>query len=192
MDSKMAPSSSSNPTQQPRSAMHNLQNYLLHGFYLGLYGFFKYASFPLFNYLRFAIIRLFARNIHTAYISDGVTIWFPWNVSIGKRSSLNQGVIINGYGGTRIGEGVRIAAYTCINSTDHEFSDPNKFIVDQGFVNAEVIIEDDVWIGAGVNINKGVVIGKGSVIGSGAVVTRSIPPYSIAAGVPCRVIKSRQ
>lgn len=56
---------------------------------------------------------------------------------------------------------------------------------------APIHIEDDVWIGAGVKVLKGVTIGKGSVIGAGAVVTKDIPPYSIAAGVPCRVIGKR-
>lgn len=171
--------------------MHRIRNYLLHGVYLSMYGFVKYLAFPFFNCVRYAVIKLFAPRIKTTHICDGVLIWFPWRVSIGRRSSLNQGVIIDGYGGVTIGEGVRIAAYTCINTTDHEFRDKNRMIVDQGFICAPVIIEDDVWIGAGTNINKGVKIGRGSVIGSGSVVTKDIPPYSIAVGVPCRVIGQR-
>ena len=175
----------------PRLDMHSPKNYLLHGIYISLYALVKYSSFPLFNYLRYFVLRLFSSGIKTAHIGDGVTIWFPWNVKIGRRSSLNQGVIIDGYGHVNIGEGVRIASYVCINTADHEYSDPDKFIVDQGFVVDEVNIEDDVWIGAGVKINKGLRIGKGAVIGSGSVVTRDIHPYTIAVGVPCRVIKSR-
>jgi acetyltransferase-like isoleucine patch superfamily enzyme len=171
--------------------MHSVKNYILHGIYLGLYGFVKYWSLPLSNYLRYFVIKIFAPNIRTATISDGVLIWFPWNVEIDENSSLNQGVIINGYGGVRIGRGVRIAAYTCVHSVDHQHDDPDMFIVDQGYIAAPVIIEDDVWIGAGVHITKGVKIGKGSVIGAGSVVTTNIPPYSIAVGVPCRVIKTR-
>jgi acetyltransferase-like isoleucine patch superfamily enzyme len=53
----------------------------------------------------------------------------------------------------------------------------------------DVIIEDHVWIGCGVIILKGVTIGRGSVIAAGAVVTASVPPYSLAAGNPARVIK---
>jgi len=54
------------------------------------------------------------------------------------------------------------------------------------------VVEDDVWIGTGVNINKGVTIGRGAIIGSGFVVTGDIPPYCIAAGVPCQVIRTRE
>lgn len=53
------------------------------------------------------------------------------------------------------------------------------------------IIEPDVWIGEGVKIRAGIKIGVGSVIGAGSVVTKDIPPYTIAAGVPCRQIKRR-
>lgn len=53
------------------------------------------------------------------------------------------------------------------------------------------VIEADVWIGDGVKIMAGVRIGVGAVIGAGAVVTRDVPPYTIEAGVPCRLIRSR-
>ncbi|MFJ8257025.1 2,3,4,5-tetrahydropyridine-2,6-dicarboxylate N-acetyltransferase [Peribacillus asahii] len=52
-----------------------------------------------------------------------------------------------------------------------------------------VVVEDDVMIGANVVVLEGVTIGKGSVVGAGAVVTKDIPPYSVATGVPARVIK---
>lgn len=55
----------------------------------------------------------------------------------------------------------------------------------------DVVIEDDVWLGANSVILKGVTIGRGSIIASGAVVTKSIPPYSIVGGVPAKVLKAR-
>ena len=55
----------------------------------------------------------------------------------------------------------------------------------------DVIICDDVWIGANVTVLKGVNIGCGSIVAAGEVVTKNIPPYSIAGGVPARVIKDR-
>ncbi|RJQ25499.1 acyltransferase [Candidatus Parcubacteria bacterium] len=174
-----------------RKDMHSMKNMLGHAFFVTLYGFFKYAPFPFFNYFRFLILRIFWARVSSTYIMDGVTIWFPWRVAIGKCSSLNQGVIVDGTGGVTIGEGVRIAAYCTLNTADHDFADSQKKIVDQGFVVAPIIIEDDVWIGTGTSINKGVTIGKGAVIGSGSVVTKNIPPYSVAVGVPCKVIRSR-
>ncbi len=55
----------------------------------------------------------------------------------------------------------------------------------------DVVIEDDVWIGANATILKGVTIGRGSVIAAGSVVNKSCPPYSIVGGVPAKVIKAR-
>lgn len=174
------------------SQMRSLKNCLLHGLFFFLYGFVKYLPFPFCNQLRFAVIRLFAKNIHSTAIWDGVFFWFPWRVRIGKNCSLRQGVIIDGFAGVTIGNNVRIASYTSLNSSEHDYTDCETPIAQQGFLCGEIVIEDDVWIGNGVNINKGVTIGRGSVIGAGAVVTHDIPPYSIAAGVPCRVIKSRK
>ena len=54
------------------------------------------------------------------------------------------------------------------------------------------MIEDDCWIGSGVRILDGVTIGHGSIVGAGAVVTKSIPPYSIAVGVPAKVVSQRK
>ena len=175
-----------------KEEMNSIKNMLLHGVYLGLYGFVKYLPFPFFHYFRYFVIKLFAPSIKTKSIADGVTIYFPWKVQIDKNSTLNQGVIIDGFGGVEIGEGVRIASNVAINTADHNFENPNIFIYKQGYLCAPVVIEDDVWIGANCCINKGVTIGKGSVIGGGSVVTKNIPPYSVAVGVPAKVIKKRK
>ena len=57
--------------------------------------------------------------------------------------------------------------------------------------NGDIIIEDDVWIGENAVILSGVHIGQGAVIAAGAVVTRDIPPYSIVAGVPAKILRYR-
>lgn len=53
----------------------------------------------------------------------------------------------------------------------------------------EIVVEDGVWIAAGVTVIQGVTIGKGSVIAAGAVVTKDIPPFTLAGGIPAKVIK---
>lgn len=55
----------------------------------------------------------------------------------------------------------------------------------------DVIIDEDVWIGANVTILPGVHIGRGAIISAGSIVTKSIPPYSVAAGIPAHVIKKK-
>jgi len=69
-----------------------------------------------------------------------------------------------------------------------------KFFVNTKLFNFSLprtIIQSDVWIGQGVIIKAGLKIGVGSIIGAGSVVTKDIPPYSIAVGNPCKVIKFR-
>jgi len=70
----------------------------------------------------------------------------------------------------------------------HDISKP---IAKQELKHAPIVIEDDVWIGSRVNILAGATIGHSSVIGAGSVVTKDIHPYSVAVGVPAKVIKSR-
>ncbi len=69
-----------------------------------------------------------------------------------------------------------------------------KFIVDKVIFFEELpktTIGSDVWIGHGVIVKAGVSIGIGAVIGAGSVVTKDIPPYSIAVGAPCKVLRRR-
>jgi acetyltransferase-like isoleucine patch superfamily enzyme len=84
-----------------------------------------------------------------------------------------------------------IGELVSIRDFDHVIDQSEIPMRTQGFVGAPVVVEDDVWIGRGVAILKGVRIGRGAVIGANAVVNRDIPPYSIAVGVPARVVKTR-
>jgi acetyltransferase-like isoleucine patch superfamily enzyme len=120
------------------------------------------------------------------------------NVSIGDDCSVQAYGNIVGYGDaddTRgpitIGNNVRIAAFCVMISANHRFDDPDTPIRGQGMDPGPITIEDDVWIGARVNVLAGVTIGRGSVIGAGAVVTKDVPPYSVAVGVPAKVIGRR-
>jgi acetyltransferase-like isoleucine patch superfamily enzyme len=61
----------------------------------------------------------------------------------------------------------------------------------QPYVEKDIIIGNDVWLGAGVIVLTGVKIGDGAVIAAGSVVTSDIPPYTIAAGIPAKPIKRR-
>ena len=91
-----------------------------------------------------------------------------------------------------IGSQVQFAPYCAISSYNHAFDDLTRPIRLQGLVSrGDTIIEDDVWLGAGVKVLDGVRVGKGSVIGAGSVVTKDIPPYSVAVGVPAKVIAER-
>jgi acetyltransferase-like isoleucine patch superfamily enzyme len=117
------------------------------------------------------------------------------NITIGDHSSVQANTILVGYGEhgkITIGNYVRIAPQVMMIAANHVFADPEKPIHAQGLEAKPIVIEDDCWIAGRVNIMAGVTIGKGSVIGAGAVVTKDVPPYSIAVGVPAKVIASRK
>jgi acetyltransferase-like isoleucine patch superfamily enzyme len=88
-----------------------------------------------------------------------------------------------------IGSHVNLAQGITITALNHNFSDANKRIDEQGVSTSPVTIEDDVWIGANAVILPGVTIGEHCVVAAGAVVTKDVPPHSLVAGVPAKVIK---
>lgn len=121
------------------------------------------------------------------------------NIQIGENSSVQYNTLMTGYGKPgetkgliKIGNNVRIAPNVMIISANHVFDNPDIPICKQGMDVKPITIEDDVWVAGRVNIMAGVTIGKGSVIGAGSVVTKDIPPYSVAVGVPAKVIKQRK
>ena len=182
-----------NPVSElSRKEMYSPVNYLKHGLFFFFYGIFKYWSVPLSNYLRYVVLKVFAKKIGSTHIKDGVTFFFPQNIIIGKNSTINEGCFLHALGGIEIGNGVRIAPQTTIHTYEHGFLDASKPIYLQDYLIAKVVIEDEAWIGANVCINKGVTIGKGAVIGGGSVVTKDIPPYAVAVGNPAKVIKYRE
>jgi carbonic anhydrase/acetyltransferase-like protein (isoleucine patch superfamily) len=113
-------------------------------------------------------------------------------IRIGNRSAVGAGSMLSGQGGIRIGDDVILGPGVRIFSENHDFDALDRPIRAQGQTRAAVTIEDDCWVGAGATILAGVTIGTGSVIAAGAVVTRDVPALSVVAGVPARVIRSRQ
>jgi len=92
-----------------------------------------------------------------------------------------------------IGENVIIASYCyIIGGGGYGFDRVDIAIKDQARFGKGIVIEDDIWLGAGVYVIDGTKIGTGSVIGAGSVVTHDIPEYSVAVGVPARVVRRRK
>lgn len=118
-------------------------------------------------------------------------VYYPENLTVGDNVGITAFNQINAGGGVRIGNDVLIGPACCIWSQNHRYHDAGKLVRNQGYDRKEVVIEDDVWIGAQATILPGVIIRKGTVVASGAVVTKSTPEYSIVAGVPARVIGHR-
>ena len=118
------------------------------------------------------------------------------NLSIDNRTIVSKGAVLYCTDAPlTIGKNVLLAPNFTAITGEHRIDVIGNYIIDNMEKlpenDAPVVIEDDVWCGANVTILKGVTVGRGSVIAAGAVVTRSIPPYSIAGGVPTKVLKQR-
>lgn len=92
-------------------------------------------------------------------------------------------------GPVAIGNHVNLAQGITVTALNHNFDDSDKRIDEQGVSTTPVVIEDDIWIGANAVILPGVTIGHHSVVAAGAVVTKNVPPHSLVAGVPAKIIK---
>lgn len=92
-------------------------------------------------------------------------------------------------GPVTIGSHVNLAQGITVTALNHIFEDSDKRIDEQGVSTTPVTIEDDIWIGANAVILPGVTIGNHSVVAAGAVVTKNVPPHSLVAGVPAKIIK---
>jgi len=131
-----------------------------------------------------------ARNC--TLIGTGIISQKGKGIVIGNNTGINSGAYLGGQGGIEIGDNVIIGPGVQVFSENHNFSDLNINIKDQGVSRNGVVIKNDCWIGAGVIILAGVTIGNGCVIAAGSVVTRSVANDSVVAGVPGRVLKNRR
>lgn len=114
-------------------------------------------------------------------------------VIIGDYTYIFSNCILSGHiNNVQIGNHVMIAAQCGFTPYQHRIDDMSRFISVQGLTSkGDIVIEDDVWLGMGVKVMDGVRIGQGAVVGANAVVTKDIPPYSVAVGVPARIIRKR-
>jgi acetyltransferase-like isoleucine patch superfamily enzyme len=110
-------------------------------------------------------------------------------IRLGQRVYLSRGVTVGAVALVEIGDFVLVGPGCYITDANHRFDDHTVPIPDQGMSSkGATVIEDNVWLGANVVVTSGVRIGRRSVIGANSVVTRDIPEFSVAAGVPARVV----
>lgn len=119
-------------------------------------------------------------------IYRNVDLRSPRRISVGKGSVINKKSMIDGRGGVTIGDMVDIAQEVNIWTEQHDYNSPSYEAIDK-----PVVIKDYVWIASRATILPGVTIGRGAVVASCAVVTKDVPPLAIAAGVPAKVIGTR-
>ncbi len=119
-----------------------------------------------------------------AYFGSGSELRLGINSQLGENSRVEHDTII--------GDNVMMGLEVLILSTRHSTEGVDIPFIDQGYLpRAPVTVCNNVWIGARVIILPGVTVNEGAVIAAGAIVTSDVPPFTIVAGVPARVVKNR-
>ncbi|PZX19165.1 hypothetical protein LX69_00832 [Breznakibacter xylanolyticus] len=149
---------------------------------------FEMLSLLPFNTLKIIILRVWGAKIEMpCFIDYGFKFYNIQNVKIGKYCSFGHFNKFWAFCPIEIGDYVQTAIGLTIVSGGHNTHDYSPLTSGQ-----EIVLEGENWIGANVTIIGGVRIGKGSIIAAGSVVTKDVPPYSIAGGIPARVLKERE
>lgn len=157
----------------------------------------------IFNYIKLFIFRRKYRKVNNHNFTHAVNMFNLKHIEVGKWSY--GGIQINDWGFDE--HKVIIGNYCSIGpdvlfllGSDHNLSTLTTYplkvkkhhcVSFEANSKGDIVLSDDVWIGANVTICSGVTIGQGSVIATGAVVTKDVPPYAIAGGVPAKIIKCR-
>lgn len=144
----------------------------------------QFLSVPIFK----LVLGQFGRNSSIDYKAY---IRYPWKVFIGDDSQVARGCMILPSMQCKdititLGSHIQVAPNVVFAAAGHDYR-----YLDLPDIAGSIVIKDYVWIGAGSIILPGITIGEGAIIGAGSIVSRDIPPYSIAAGVPAKVIRPR-
>lgn len=126
------------------------------------------------------------------HVGDGTAIrCHEGNLRIGDKCVFGRNVTINCYLDVEIGDAALVADGIYLCDFDHRFDALDVPIKDQGIVKSPVRVGPDVWMGTRVTVLRGVTVGRGCVLGAHAVIAKDLPPYSVATGVPARVVRNR-
>lgn len=111
-------------------------------------------------------------------------------IRIGSGTFLNLGVMIAAVELVEIGQHCMLANGCFVGDGSHRFDDPRRPVPWQGFTSkGPTRLGDNVWCGVNVVVTSGVTVGERCVIGANSVITHDIPPFSLAAGAPARVLR---
>lgn len=140
-------------------------------------------------FLRALILKIFGAEISGLQIQafGSTKIFRPWALKIGKYVTIGPRVHLYNLNNIIIGDNTVISQDAYLSGGTHDYSKSNLPLL-----RKDIIIGDNVWIGAGAFVSPGVKIGDGAVIGARAVVTKDVEPWTVVAGNPAKFIKKRE
>ena len=146
---------------------------------------------PIFCKWRIALLRLFGAKVEwDANVYASVKIWAPWMLQMGHRACLGPEVICYNQDWVVLKDEAVVSQYTYLCTAGHDVNMMNT--ADKSLITAPIILKSKSWIGARSFIGMGVEIGEGAVVGATASVYKSVEPWSVVGGNPCKIIKMRK
>lgn len=150
--------------------------------------FFRPFSLNFFNGWRNFVLKIFGAKVGAkANIYASAKIWAPWNLEIGSYSCLGCKVDCYNQGGIAIGSHTIISQKTYLCASTHDSTIPNFPLICK-----PIFIEDQVWVAADAFIGPGVTIGEGAVVGARSAVFKNVEPWTVVGGNPAKFIKKRE
>jgi acetyltransferase-like isoleucine patch superfamily enzyme len=127
------------------------------------------------------------------YIGRNATIYCQnGDIEIGDYANISSNCQIFSAKSVKIGKYLLMAAYCYLIGGGHKADQLDVPFIEQGRIAMGITLSDNIWVGAGVKILDGVNIGKNVILATGAVVTKDVPDYAIAGGIPAKVIRDRR
>jgi putative colanic acid biosynthesis acetyltransferase WcaF len=141
---------------------------------------------PCFAWRR-VVLRCFGARIgHQVHVYPSTRIYFPWNLTVGDWSAIGEDVLIYNLGPVTIGSRATISHRAHLCAGTHDYTRP-----DLPLLKPPIEIKDQAWVCADAFVGPGVTIGEGAVLGARAVVVKDVEPWTVVAGNPARVVKTR-
>jgi len=144
--------------------------------------------FSIGSFTRIILLRVFGAKVgHRCLIQPGVKILIPSNLSLSDYVVIGRSVEIYNFARVDIKSMTVISQYSSLCTGSHDYSHPNFPLV-----CAPIHIGSECWLAASVMVLPGVSIGDGAVIGARSLVSKSMPPWMVCGGHPCKAIKPRE
>ena len=165
-----------------------MKSFLKFWWLLALYFTNRIVNYVPFQFVRKAWYSLVGMNLSKGCHIDMAQYFLaPNKLKIGHNSHINQGCIIDARGGITIGDNVSISHRVVLMTGSHDIN-TSEF----DYKSSPIIIRNNSFVGVNATILQNVTIGEGAIVCAGAVVTKSVPEYTIVAGVPAKIIGYRR
>lgn len=146
---------------------------------------------PVFRKWRLQLLRMFVAEVQwDANVYASVKVWAPWMLRMGHRACLGPEVICYNQDFVVLEDDAIVLQYSYLCTAGHDIDHANT--ADSGLITAPIVLRRGAWIGSRAFIGMGVEIGENAVVGATASVYKSVEPWTVVGGNPCKIIRMRK